>query len=182
MANNSGVKQINLLGFSMGGALSVNFIDSLPNSKIDKMILFAPAIDIKFFTNLLYPMLWLRHVNLSLPSFTPEYYQENSFTSFDTYNALLDLEESAQNIKNPQNFQIPTLVFHDPNDGLVSYSGLKSWIERYQLSNWKIVELDSDAKISGLKNHMLIDEQGLGEKAWLKVKEEITDFLKEYDA
>ena len=182
MAKKAHAKQIKLLGFSMGGALSVNFVDSIPEAKIDGIILFAPAIDIKFFGNLLYPLVWLRHINLSLPSFTPKYYQENSFTSFDTYKALLDLESGAQDIKNRKNFSVPTLILQDPEDGLVSYSGLKKWIKKYQLKNWRIIEINSKAKISGLKNHMLIDKQGLGEKSWAKVTKEVTNFLEESDA
>ncbi|MCB0317294.1 MAG: alpha/beta hydrolase [Bdellovibrionales bacterium] len=178
LANQENLESIVLLGFSMGGSLAVHFTDTYPTLKIDKLILLAPAIEIKYFANLLYPLLWLKHFDLSLPAFTPKKYRANNFTSFDTYSALLDLEDKTQNINHIQILsKIPTLLAIDPKDSLVSFSQLKAWVEKKDLVSWNLIEINAQAKISGLKHHVIIDEDSLGVESWNHLKLNLESFL-----
>ncbi|MEZ4753806.1 MAG: alpha/beta hydrolase [Bdellovibrionota bacterium] len=176
-ANNS--SKIILAGLSMGGSLAVNFVDKNPNFKIDKLLLFAPAIEIKFYANFLYGITWLRFFDVSLPSFTPEAYRAKKFTSLKTYETLLELETDSQNLINSEALSnTPTLIFLNPNDSLVSYSDTLSWIKAKKLIDWRLSTINSKPKISGLKDHIFTDEQSAGTEAWMKIKNEIRKFIK----
>lgn len=163
------------MGFSAGGAALVSVLKSSLNSKLEKLILFAPSLSIRTAPSLVRLLLPLRFFGLSLPSLAPPSYQAHSSTSLQAYHALMRNIDYLATV--PRHVNVPTLVFSSPKDFLVSFSGLKKWIKKNKLSNWILVPISPKKDGIDKSLHIIIDDSRLNSTNWALIGEQIQSFL-----
>jgi alpha-beta hydrolase superfamily lysophospholipase len=155
------------VGFSMGGLLGVDLLVSNRNVQFDKMVLFAPALKMHLrnsFLKILSPF-----PRIVIPSVAHKSYLTNDGTPMAAYNALFDMHAHAdENLG--QKINMPTIVFIDKKDELVSYSGLQNMIRDQNLDQWKIIPVQKDKTGAQVKmHHLIIDPASVGEQMWRKI-------------
>jgi alpha-beta hydrolase superfamily lysophospholipase len=164
------------VGFSMGGLLGVDLLSSNPSVKFDKMVLFAPAIKMHIrnsFLKILSPF-----PRIVIPSIAHKSYLTNDGTSIAAYNALFEMYVHLENNLDPR-INIPTVVFIDKQDELISFSGLQNMIQDQNLDQWKIHPVQKDKTATKIKmHHLIIDEASVGNNMWQEIVDvTITHFL-----
>ena len=103
----------------------------------------------------------------------PEAYQCYIGTPFAAYNAGL------RSIKNLEHEglagldSIPTLIFIDPQDELVSEIGIWKMLQKANLKNWEIVEVNK----KGFPHHLIIDELSVGKEQWHIIAQKMLNHL-----
>ncbi len=167
---------ISLIGYSLGAVLGLELF-SLEEKPFERMVLLAPPLAICRKGHLLKIMKWCPR--LVLKSFSPQRYRANPGTPIAAYLALF------QSISNVRPFSasidIPTHIFLDPKDELVSLRGVEKYIAQRHLKNWgisAIVKSGSPADFRGIPHHLIIDEESLGTEAWGTMQKKI---LKHFD-
>jgi esterase/lipase len=157
------------IGFSMGGLLGVDLFASNANVKFDKMVLFAPALKMRNRNNLL--KIFSPFPRLVIPSMAHRSYLSNSGTPIAAYNALFEMHDHLANNLDPK-INVPTVVFIDKQDELISFSGLQEMVRNQKLDQWKIHPVKKDRTATEIKmHHLIIDEASLGQQMW----KEMTD-------
>ena len=164
------------VGFSMGGLLGVDLLYSKPKVTFDKMVLFAPAIKMHKRNSLL--KILSPFPRLVIPSMAHKSYLTNDGTSIAAYNALFEMYAHLENNLNPK-INIPTVVFIDKQDELISFSGLQNMIQDQNLDQWNIHPVKKDKTATKIKmHHLIIDEASVGKNMWQEIMEvTITHFL-----
>lgn len=156
------------IGFSLGGLMGADLFVSYPDVGFDKMVLFAPALKlhgITYLGKLLSPFPRLVIPTLSSPS-----YLTNSGTPMAAYNALFEgIRHFNHNVCPKLN--VPTIVFIDKRDELVSYQGLRQMVEKENLDQWKI-HLIQKGNIHAKEtiHHLIIDEPSVGKDVWKEMQ------------
>jgi esterase/lipase len=165
-----------LVGFSMGGLLGVDLLSSDPRVGFDKMVLFAPAIKMHKRNSLL--KILSPFPRIVIPSIAHKSYLTNDGTSIAAYNALFEMYAHLENNLNPK-INIPTVVFIDKQDELISFSGLKKMVRDQNLDQWEIHPVKKDKTATKIKmHHLIIDEACVGTNTWQEIVEvTITHFL-----
>jgi len=156
------------IGFSMGGLLGVDLFASNPRVKFDRMVLFAPAVKMRarnFILKILSPF-----PGLVIPSAAGHTsYLANRGTPMAAYNALFDMYRHLEDNPDPK-INVPTLVFIDEKDELISFSGLKNMIRDQNLDRWKIHPVVKDNTATAVKmHHLIIDEASVGNTMWQEI-------------
>ncbi len=164
------------VGYSLGGLMGCNLMVSLKNHGFDKMILFAPAIATHRIRVPFFKLLYL-FPGLVVPSLSPSNYRANRGTPIAGYLSLL---EALHNYKSKMNdtLNIPTVIFIDKNDELVSYRKLVSQIKNHHLKQWtvhKIVRHPGQLKYPF--HHLIIDESSAGKKDWSIIRSKMIAHL-----
>lgn len=163
------------LGYSLGALLGQSMISlSETDAPFEKQILIAPATAIRlrsYLVKLLFPF----GRRFRLPSYTPKEYRVNESLPLHIYD-LLFTEENRVVTSGFSQSNIPTLVIIDPKDELVSYKRLKKRINRFSLSDYRLLVLDRQLKNRGY-HHLIIDEETMGKKNWGMVVDEFNKFL-----
>ena len=165
------------LGYSLGALLGQAMISfSQGEVHFDKQVLFAPATAIRrraYFIKLLFVL----NGKVMLPSYTPIEYRANSRIPINVYKILF---KNKRNIlkTNFNKLNIPTIIFIDPKDELVSYKKLAKFSGRFALTDYQVVKLDSDLKARGGKyHHLIINKLTMGENNWEMVTRQMAKFL-----
>ena len=166
------------IGFSMGGLLGVDLFASNPNVEFNKMVLFAPALKMHRRNSLL--KILSPFPRMVVPSFAHESYLANDGTPMAAYNALFEMHAHFENNLDPR-INIPTIVFVDKQDELISFSGLYDMILDQNLDQWRILPVKKDEIGTEVKmHHLIIDEASVGRQMWQKmVKTTVTHLLRE---
>jgi alpha-beta hydrolase superfamily lysophospholipase len=157
-----------LLAFSLGGLLSLDLVNSpdpAERLRFDSMMLFAPAIAVHPAAR---AVQFLRFMpNFVIPSLSPQEYRANNGTTVAAYSALIhSLHRLHRNFGTPET-DVPATVFISPRDELVSIDGIRALVERAQLRNWTIVEVDhSGSALTQVYRHLLTDPRALGQQEW----------------
>lgn len=176
-----------LVGFSLGGLLSADYlVQNAVHSgdddavTIDRMVLLAPAISLKWSSYLLYPLQVFP--DLYLPSVAPGIYSANDYAPVSAYLALYEgvgrFNELAEQEPNRQALNIPTLVLMHPRDELVSEDGLRGFISEHRLTQWQYVEVDKSDDAGDVLAHLIVGPHSLGRDAWSAVSATMLDFLR----
>ena len=94
------------------------------------------------------------------------------------YNALFEMVAHFEANLNPI-INIPTIVFIDEQDELISISGLQNMIRDQNLDQWKIHPVIKDKTTTEIKmHHLIIDEASVGNNMWQEIVDvTITHFL-----
>lgn len=157
-----------LVGFSMGGLLGVDLLASNPRVKFDKMVLFAPAIKMHQ-RNILLKIL-SPFPRMVIPSMAHKSYLANDGTPIAAYNALFEMYAHLENHPNPEKTNIPTIVFIDEEDELISFSGLQNMVRDQNLDQWKIYPVKKDKTATKIKmHHLIIDAASVGNNKWQEI-------------
>lgn len=165
-----------LVGFSLGGLLSADYLLGDNGSKVSRMVLFAPAISLKWSSYLLYPMQVFPDV--FLPSVAPRAYRANDFAPVSAYLALYDGVRQF-NAAAGQRLNIPTLVFMHPGDELVSAQRVREFLDIHALSEWRYVEVRKSTGAANVLDHLIVSEGSLGADAWRLISNQVLDFLRQ---
>jgi len=163
------------VGFSLGGLMGVDLFASYPDVYFDRMVLLAPALSmhaINYTAKLL--SLFPR---LVIPSFTLADYRANNGTPMAAYNSVFEAVKHFNKNVNPE-INVPTLIFIDQQDELISYGGLKRLVKNKQLDQWKFHHVQKGK--TGVKEkmrHLIIDEPSVGKDMWQEMRIAIIDHL-----
>ncbi len=163
------------VGFSYGALLGCDLLVSRPEVAFARMVLLAPALRLR-------P--WDRAVRmlspfpgLVLPTFAPEGYAANPGTPVAAYNALFATLKHFDAHLGPR-LNIPTLVFVDPGDELISFEGLQGLVSERRLDRWRIHPLRvSRPVLTGAYRHLIVDEETAGRRAWAELQDALFAFL-----
>ena len=100
---------------------------------------------------------------------THKSYLANDGTSIAAYNALFEMYAHLENSLNPK-INIPTVVFIDKQDELISFSGLQNMIQDQNLYQWNIHPVKKDKTATKIKmHHLIIDEVSVGKNMWREI-------------
>ncbi|MGD9203915.1 MAG: alpha/beta hydrolase, partial [Desulfobacterales bacterium] len=158
-------KPLFLIGFSMGGLLGIDLIASNPNVNFEKMVLFAPAIAMhprNYLIKILSPF-----PGLVIPSAGHASYLANEGTPMAAYNAFFEMHAHFENHLDPKKINIPTVIFIDEDDELVSYTSLQKMVRLQYLDQWKIHPVKKDNAATEVKmHHLIIDAASVGKVMW----------------
>jgi alpha-beta hydrolase superfamily lysophospholipase len=171
-----------LVGFSLGGLLSADYLVSQSSNSaaaIDRMVLLSPAISLRWSSYLLYPLQIFPDV--FLPSVAPRVYRANDYAPVSAYLSLYDgvnqFNELAGQAANQSLLNIPSLVFMHSSDELVSFAGVREFIDEHQLTQWQFIEVDKSEGAADVLDHVIVGPHSLGEEAWRSVSQQMLDFL-----
>lgn len=166
-----------LVGFSLGGLLSADYVSlqsQLDAVQVDRMVLFAPAIVLRWSSYALMP--FQVFPDIFLPSVSPELYRANDYAPASAYLSLYDgvrlMRDSVTDGLN-----IPTLLFMNPRDELVSDNGLRDFIEEFELSRWQYIEVEKSDGAAATLDHLIIGPHALGDETWQEVSNQMLEFL-----
>ena len=175
--NRSREKQVPLflIGFSLGGLMGATLFASYPDVYFNRMVLLAPALHIytiNYLAKILSPF-----PRLVIPNFFIKSYCSNRGTPVAGYNALFAaIEHFNKNMASKLN--VPTLIFIDTRDELVSYRRLKRIIKNRGLHQWRLHPIEKSTTGAKEKmHHLIIDESSIGKDAWNEMRELIIHHL-----
>jgi esterase/lipase len=155
------------VGFSMGGLLGVDLLTSNPYITFDKIVLFAPALKMHNRNYLLKTM--SPFPELVVPSFAPGSYRANKGTPIAAYNALFEAAKHFEKNLDPK-INVPTVVFIDKQDELISFSGLENMIRKQNLDQWNLHPVTKDKTATETEmHHIIIDEASVGKHMWKEI-------------
>ena len=165
------------LSFSLGALLSTVYADLHPGI-FNRLVLLAPAIMPTRKLFFLRPMTWLRCFNASLPSLGLRKYLRYPSTPFSAYHGLIVLSDQARKLKHARELnQENTLLVLSTSDTLIDLSRTKAWLRNNQITAWRMLEITPQPKIKGSFNHMLLDPDGVGDRAWEILRQRVTQHL-----
>ena len=165
-----------LVGYSLGALMGCCLLVSDPAVCFNKLVLFAPALrPYRLGANLI--NLLSPFPRLVIPSRSPPAYRTNRGTPVTAYLSLFDAVRAFdRNINSRLN--IPTLMFMDPADELVSFSQTKSLVSNFQLNQWQLHPIQNNRnRINHGFRHLLIDDPAVGEENWGVIWQRMTKFL-----
>ena len=163
-----------LVGFSFGALLGADLFVTWDDVHFDKMVLFAPA----FNCTIHYGLKWLAPFpRLVIPSFALRSYRANRGTPMAAYNALFDAISHFKRHVGPI-LNVPTVIFIDKRDELVSYRGLARLVAVEKLDRWKFHFLQKGKTgVQERRHHLIIDAASLGKEGWDDVRDSMTKHL-----
>jgi pimeloyl-ACP methyl ester carboxylesterase len=164
-----------LVGFSLGGLLSVDHVNQHPDSAVQGMVLLAPALALRRTSYLLMPLGYLP--DFYLPSFAANDYRANDFAPVSAYDALYQGLDIFLSTVEPAHIDIPTLLAIDAGDELVSSDGVSNFMARHQLWNWQWLPLVKSEGAARVLDHLIVDEQSLGADTWQYLQRRMLAFL-----
>ena len=171
---------IYLAAFSLGALVYKNLIQNEEDVEFAKAILFAPAAAIKRTARagIFAADIFLADTAI-IKSRAPAEYRAQKGVSISAYRALFELEDNLYKNKFT-NCNIPTLVFIDPKDELISVSKLQKSILNFNLSNWNIITVsNTGAEITPKYHHLIIDNKSVSTETWNFIHDRIVYFLNE---
>lgn len=168
------------VGFSLGALIGETLMNSNLSEKFEfqKAVLFSPALRLRDRSH------WVKMFSFlgkgfTVPSLAPKVYAASWRTPNAAYEALFDLNDiySQNLVQNSQAINIPTLVFVDPDDELVSAEYLEEMVGVFDLGQWQINEVHKDKTAGTWFHHVTIDEHAMGKQTWQQMLQKITTFL-----
>ncbi len=167
------------IGYSIGAALVLAFIEQHPDAHFDKFVFFAPAFSLRWPARAVRLLTPLRSLRLSIPSGSPKSYRVHSSTSLVSYRAALDICDSISQVADPQRLaHTPALVFLNDEDELIDSQGVRKWIKNNGLESWKVMPLDPKPD-ADFPEHLFIDPASLGKGPWDELIKTLTNFLQQ---
>lgn len=165
------------LGFSLGALIGLDFLNTQDFHQVKKMILISPATDVHWYSKIPGKLGWIGG-KISLPSKNLKEYRSQPSTSLASYTAMKKSQKSLVDM-NINSLNIPTRIFVDPDDELVSLKKIKKRISKNSLDNWKLEAISN--KGSTLKktyHHLVVDKDSMGPKVWERVTTQIKNHFK----
>lgn len=167
-------RPLNLLAYSLGALLAMELVAD-GRAKFDRMILLAPALAIHSRSYLI-KIFSIFGNSYLVPSMSPEDYRANPGTSIAAYRAVFESLAALKIVQTPQwqKANVPSLVFLDPDDELVSRSGVSEFILGNALSEWHLKFITaSGSTVQPKYHHLIIDEPTLGLEPWRSMIQDV---------
>lgn len=162
------------LSYSLGALVTVRFLDAHASKSFERMVLIAPPVALNWTVSLLRALMPLARFGWSLPSAAPKDIRIRPGTPLVEYKAVLNMRDEVHTLAKPESLnRIPTLVYMDEGDELVSRSGVLEWIERNRLTHWTERELEDRNPEGRTYSHLMVVESALGHSAWQALTGEI---------
>jgi len=157
------------IGNSLGGLLGCDLLVSHPDVRFDRLVLFAPALNVSKMSFLLKAL--APFPDLVILSLSPKHYRSNEGTPITAYQALFNaIEHFDSQLQDRLN--VPTVLFIDEQDESISYERLKEMIDRQKLDQWIIHRVQKDADIdAAIPHHLIIDAESTGSHMWGRMQE-----------
>jgi len=160
------------LGFSLGALAGVDFLNTQVSHLVEKMILISPATDVHWYSRIPGNLGWIGG-RISLPSKNIKTYRSQPSTSLASYRSMKESQESLKEV-NLSSLNIPTMIFVDPDDELVSLKKIKKRITRQKLDNWKTKTINNrGSTLKKTYHHLVVDKPSMGPHQWEIVKKDI---------
>ena len=167
------------LGYSIGAALTVAYIDRSETQPFDHLLFIAPAFSLKWYTWFIRLLQPLRFFNLSIPSMSPKQYRAHRSTSLDSYAAAFTLVDDIGALKHPAVFEnIHTQIVISDDDEVVSSAGVRAWLKRNGLERWHVERIKHSADSTDRYDHLLVDESSAGPAGWNALKMAVAQMSK----
>ena len=163
-----------LVAFSLGALIGCTAMLHSANIGFAQLVLLAPALCIRRRSGVL--QLLAPWPQLVIPSLTPAAYRANRGTPVAAYNALFAAQREFERSAGPR-LNIPTLVFADPRDEMVSYPGLRQLIVKHDLTQWQIAPVHKAPDADTAYHHLLIDRASVGAAAWRQMMAQMRSHL-----
>ncbi len=165
------------IGYSLGGLLGCSLVTEHTGIHFDKMVLFAPAITLQ--PAIAYQLKPLeRFPDFVIDSDAPPDQRANDGTPVAAYMALLSGSRTFLERCGPK-LNIPIIVFVDPLDEFISFSGLRELVGSMGLDRWEIESVSKDNETAPpAAYHMIISEHGVGPASWRRITETLRAFLR----
>jgi alpha-beta hydrolase superfamily lysophospholipase len=170
-----------VMGYSLGGLTLMTMLESVSPAEYPRgMILLAPAISLRGVINVLTTLHLPPAITWALPNLTPKKYRRYDYTPLFWYSNTLALYRNVTELTRIERLSaIPTLVFLNEADEIVSSQGTAQWIADHHLfPSWRIEMIHPEESQFPLKEHLIIDEASLGKTEWARVRTLLGDFLK----
>jgi esterase/lipase len=168
------------VGYSLGGLLAVDLLEDTHYSQVhfESMILLAPAVATTFWATVGGYIIRDWPEEVEIPSLGPQEYQVRQMVPVGAYNAMFKSQHIVWDQDASPRLIIPTLVFIDPNDELVSESGLQDWVQQKGLqTQWNFVEMKKTEGATIGLHHLMLDEACLGTEGFSILLGKIHEFL-----
>ncbi len=163
-----------LVAFSLGALIGCTALLRSTDMGFARLVLFAPALRIRRRSGIL--QLLSPWPQLVIPSLSPAAYRANSGTPLAAYNALFAAQRDFEQLAGPR-LNVPTLVFADPRDEMVSYPGLRQLIAQHDLTQWQLQPVHKAPDANTHYHHLLIDRKSVGEAAWRQMMAQMRGHL-----
>jgi pimeloyl-ACP methyl ester carboxylesterase len=166
-------KDVYVVGYSLGGAVSTLGLKEFPQGAVSKMVLMAPALSVHSYIELVrlaFPFAW---TNLSLPSLAPAQYTAYESTAVRSYRASFRTMEQAHEYLESTPELPPTLVLIHQEDELVSPAGLEDIISDYSLTHWTLEQLDYKKADEDYTFHHLFAPEAFAKEDFLDLQQKI---------
>ncbi len=165
-----------LVGYSLGGVVSLNVMIELQEQVTFRgIVLLAPAIKLRWRSRIFGWFAFLPD-SFMITSRSPKFYRANKATSLGAYRAMYNsIDEFGIRTRN-RGLNAPVLVLMNPDDGLVSWNGLRTFVQERRLIGWDFYALNNHhSELEKPNNHLIIDAASLGEGQWMVLKTKVLD-------
>jgi pimeloyl-ACP methyl ester carboxylesterase len=163
-----------LVAFSLGGLIGCTAALRCKDVRFARMVLLAPALRIHRRSDVL--RLFACWPQWVVRSFTPPDYRANPGTSIAAYTALYAAQAEFMRRVGPA-LNVPTLVFIDPQDEMVSIGGLQRLIVGQELTRWELYPVHKGAGATTRYHHLLIDPASVAPPVWAEMMARIRSIL-----
>ncbi len=155
--------KITFVGYSLGGLMGTLFLAKNNDYHVQQMILFAPAIEVNFKSKLI-KLLFPLGNSFLVPSLTPKNFRAQNGTTIAAYKALFEGQEQFSH-SSLENLNVPTTVFMDEDDELVSFEKTKKVASKF--SKWEFLEVKKEkSNLVEPYSHLIIGPDTLGLREW----------------
>lgn len=169
-------KPIYFLGYSFGGLIGVHQFDQCP---FEKMVLLAPALQMRGYTSLLRFILpyvrRIRSVKMGDSDFEQRYRYHQTGVPSEVYSSFFSVYSSHRLKDEKLAKKAKALVMVHPRDELVSFGKIKRWV--HSETHWKFMTLSNKEAEFRRYNHLCFDSSTLGEASYQKMFQEVKSFL-----
>ena len=164
------------IGYSLGGLMGEWAIQQQDERVFEKVALIAPAIATR---TLARSVAYLPLPgSVTLGSWNHPDYRANPGTSLAAYRAMFRVMGEFRSA-DLRKIDVPTLVFLNREDELVSDRKTERWIDRSGLRNWQVVIVPRlRPSIRPAYDHLMVDEAGMGAEAWQLLSTRLREFLR----
>lgn len=166
------------IGYSLGGLLMQDFLSNIEKNGagFDKQVLFAPALSLNWYAHAI-KSAFIFHDGIYIPSLAPRDYSANKKIPVAAYKSLF-ASFNALHERGFDKLNVPTLIFVNRKDELVSARGMQKLVEDQKLTEWQIIPVDTQHSTRRERyNHIIIEEAAVGKKEWKKITTHIQNFL-----
>ena len=158
-----------LSAFSLGSLVAMAWMAQKQQPFFKAQLLLAPANFAHWYGSITKTLFFLKD-SFSLPSKNIKQYRSQDSTSLAAYRSMEELRDVVY-AADKSVHNIPTLVFLDPKDELVSLKKLELFKKKFTLDQWKIETItDSEPTLKKSFHHLIIDEPSLGSHHWQELK------------
>jgi alpha-beta hydrolase superfamily lysophospholipase len=162
------------IGYSLGALMGCELLLTESHTSFDRMVLFAPALRIQPYSRIF--QLLSPFPRLVVPSASPACYRANRGTPIAAYTALYTAAHSLAHNASDK-LDVPTLLFIDSGDELVSTKGIMQLIETQNLTEWEVELVSKDATAQERYRHLIIDERSVGASVWQEMMASMAEHL-----